>query len=90
MASGKESSSSDIDLMVIGEVSFGGLVKALYSQQEKLSREINPKIDSRPEWMQMINSQDAFAKEVQSKPRINVIGDENEFGQLSGHKSGKN
>lgn len=87
VASGKESSASDIDLMVIGEVGFGELVKALYPEQDKLSREINPKIYSRLEWKQMLDSQDAFVKEVQSKPRINVIGDGHEFGKLSGKES---
>ncbi len=75
VASGKETSSSDIDLMVIGEVGFSEVVNALYSVQEILGREINPKIFSKEEWIQMLNNKDAFIKDVLSKPRMDVMGD---------------
>jgi len=75
VADGRENSGSDIDLMVIGDVDFGDLVKALYPAQEKLGREINPKIYSRKEWMQMLKKKDAFVKDVLAKPRLNVLGE---------------
>jgi len=43
MASGKESSSSDVDLLIIGEAGFAEVANALYSVQETLGREVNPK-----------------------------------------------
>lgn len=79
VASGKETSASDIDVMIIGDVEFSDAVKALYYVQEPLAREINPKIYSKEEWMHMLNNKDAFIKEVLSKPRMDVMGDENEF-----------
>ena len=79
VASGKETSGSDIDLMIIGDVSFSEAVSALYSVQEKLGREINPKIYSKEEWIQMLINKDAFFKEVLSKPRMDVMGDGNEL-----------
>lgn len=80
VASGKETSASDIDLMIIGDVGFAEVVSALYSVQETLGREINPKIYRKDEWIQMVNNQGAFIKEVLSKPRMDVMGDNNEFG----------
>ena len=80
VASGKESSDSDIDLMIIGDVSFTQVVSALYSTQEGLRREINPKIYTKEEWSHMVKIKDAFITEVLAKPRINVIGDINESG----------
>lgn len=80
VASGKETSSSDIDLMIIGDVGFTEAVNALYSVQEVLGREVNPKIYSKGEWIQMRKTNDAFIKEVLGKPRMDVIGDINGAG----------
>ena len=80
VASGKETSGSDIDLMIIGDVSFSEAVSALYSVQEKLGREINPKIYTKKEWIKMKNKKGAFIKEVLSKSRMDVMGDDNKLG----------
>ena len=50
MASGKETAGSDIDLLIIGDVGFSEIVKAVYSAQEVLGRKINPKVYSKEEW----------------------------------------
>lgn len=80
VARGKETASSDIDLMIIGETGFSDVVAALYSVQETLGREINPKIFKKQEWKQKRDRNDAFIKEVLNKPRMDVMGEENEFG----------
>ena len=80
LASGKELSSSDIDLMIVGEISFSDAVGALYSAQQILGREINPKIYSKKEWIQMLNSKDAFVKGVLANPRMDVMGNGNGLG----------
>lgn len=80
VANGKETSASDIDLMIIGDVSFTDVVSVLYSVQEKLGREINPKIYRKEEWIQMRKSNDAFIKDVLAKPRMDVMGNANELG----------
>lgn len=80
VASGKETSASDIDLMIIGNVNFADAVNALYPAQETLRREINPKIYCKQEWKRLAKKKDAFIKEVLSKPRMDVIGDGNGLG----------
>lgn len=80
VASGKETSGSDIDLMIVGNVSFTEVVASLYPVQDSLGREINPKIYSSKEWTQMLESKDAFIKAVLSNPRMDVMGDEHEPG----------
>ncbi|GMR18479.1 MAG: hypothetical protein BMS9Abin33_0894 [Gammaproteobacteria bacterium] len=80
VASGKESPDSDIDLMVVGNVGFSEVVGVLYPVQESLGREINPKIYSSKEWTQMLESKDAFIKDVLSKPRMDVMGNGHEPG----------
>lgn len=76
MASGKANTGSDIDLMVIGEVSFVEVVARLHSLQDLLGREINPKLYSRAEWQKLVQAQSAFVRDVLSKPRLFVIGNE--------------
>jgi predicted nucleotidyltransferase len=80
MASGKETASSDVDVLIVGDASFSEVVSALYSAQDVLQREINPKIFNREEWIQMREQNDAFVKEVLSKPRLIIMGSENEPG----------
>ena len=90
VASGKESSTSDIDLMVIGNAGFGEVVKALYPAQESLGREINPKVYRKAEWLNMVKAKDAFINDVLTKPRMDVIGDRHEFGKPGGQEPGEN
>ena len=74
LASGKESNESDIDLMVIGDVTFASLVKALHPTQEALGREINPKVYRKSERAQLQKTSDNFVQAILQSPRLNVIG----------------
>jgi predicted nucleotidyltransferase len=74
VASGKETATSDIDLLIIGDAGFAEVVSALYPVQETLSREVNPKIYRKEEWTRMKNAKDAIVSEVMAKPHMEVIG----------------
>ena len=80
MASGKETAGSDIDLLIIGDVGFSEIVKAVYSAQEVLGREINPKVYSKKEWRKMLKDKDAFITEILKKPKLFIAGSEDELG----------
>ncbi|MBI5461630.1 MAG: nucleotidyltransferase domain-containing protein [Gammaproteobacteria bacterium] len=80
LASGKETAASDIDLMIVGEVGFSEVVNTLYPAQETLGREVNPKIFRPSEWAGLLKAGDAFVREVMTKPRMDVLGGEDEFG----------
>lgn len=80
VANGKETSASDIDLMIIGDVAFSKAVNALYPVQEVLGREVNPKIFRPDEWKRLRKSNDAFVKDVMKKTRLAVMGDMDELG----------
>lgn len=80
VASGKATAASDIDLMIIGDISFTDVVSATHDAQEALGREINPKVYSKEEWDTMIKRQDAFIKEVMAKPKLFIVGDEHGLG----------
>lgn len=80
MASSKESSASDVDLLVIGDVDFADVAKSIYPSQEILQREINPKVYTQKEWRRLLAKKDGFAKEVMKQPKLFIIGAKDELG----------
>lgn len=74
VASATDTTHSDVDVMVIGEATFGQVVSALFEAQQTLGREINPKVMTRLEWRQKQIEGDAFVSEVIEKPTIAVVG----------------
>ncbi|OGT22414.1 MAG: DNA polymerase subunit beta [Gammaproteobacteria bacterium RBG_16_57_12] len=80
MARGTETAGSDVDIMVIGDVRFSEVVKALHGAQGILRREINPKVYGKAEWRRMNEKKDAFVKEVTAKPKLYIIGSAHEPG----------
>jgi predicted nucleotidyltransferase len=75
IARGSEHASSDIDLLVIGNIKFADVVKAIYPAQEDLGREINPKVYSRAEWQSLLKQKGAFVKEIMDDKKLFVLGD---------------
>lgn len=80
IASGKESAYSDIDVLVIGDVTFSEVVNAFYRPQDRLQREINPKVYSHKEWVDMQKKPDAFIKNILTKPKLFIIGSADDLG----------
>lgn len=83
VAKGSESPASDIDLCVIGKVSYTEIVSALYESQTTLHREINPKVLTRSEWQQLLDGKSSFANELMKQPKIFVIGNKDDLGKFS-------
>lgn len=84
VAQGKERTGSDIDLFVVGDVSFTEVVGALVDVHHQLGREINPVIMSRAEFIKKSIS-DPFIMRLINEMKIYVRGNENDFGQLVGN-----
>jgi predicted nucleotidyltransferase len=81
LASGRERAGSDADLMIVGDIGFGEAVRLLHPAQASLGREISPKVYGRTEWARKRRAPDAFLREVLAKPKIFVIGTEDELGK---------
>jgi len=79
VASGKVNAKSDIDLMLIGEVTYAEVVLLLHPLQEQLGREINPKIYADKEWSKLVKDNGAFVHDVLSKPKLFIIGNEQQL-----------
>lgn len=78
MARGDERGGSDIDLMIIGDVSFLEVVSAVSALQETLSREINPTVFTPTEFRKRIEDGDHFLTRVMSEERTDLIGGDRE------------
>lgn len=75
MAGSNENANSDIDVMIIGDVTFSQTINALYDTQIALGREINPKVMSPGEWLDKKSGGNTFVQDVLAKPKIMLIGD---------------
>ena len=79
IANGKSTSGSDIDLCIIGNVDYLEAVRALSDTQHVLQREINPKIYSAAEWLNLIKRPSAFMAELLSTKEIRIIGNKDDI-----------
>ena len=74
---------SDIDVMVVGAISFGDTVDLLSTAEEKLGREVNVVIYPIPEFKQKAREDHYFVKTVLDGEKIFLIGDEHELARLA-------
>lgn len=82
VAQGRETAGSDIDLMLIGDLGFDETIRLLWPLQAQLGREINPHLLSRQEFA--ARSQEPYMRDVLTKPKIFVMGNEDELAEFTG------
>jgi predicted nucleotidyltransferase len=75
--------SSDVDLMVIGNVGFADVVSALAEAQDTLGKEINPTVYSPEEFSRKAAAGHHFVRSVLKERKIFLIGDADELGRLA-------
>jgi predicted nucleotidyltransferase len=73
VARGEEGPASDIDLMVVGNVSFDEVVVALHPLHERLGREINAVVMKRSEFRRRLK-EGSFVARVMSGEKIMLLG----------------
>ncbi len=84
VARGSQTTHSDIDMMIIGEVSLHEVLPLLGPAQERLAREINPTIYTPDEFRSKRADRQHFVSRVLEEPRIFIIGADNELERLAG------
>lgn len=85
MAQGRETGASDVDLLIVGEAGFAEVVQLLYPAQETLAREVNPKVFTATEFSTKAKTE-PFLRDVLSKPKIFLIGNEHDLAELARRK----
>ena len=81
LASGRQSSDSDVDVLVLGDVTLMEVVRALSSLGQELRREINPVVMTTEEFSTLLIKNDRFASRIIDEPKLFIIGDTSEFGK---------
>jgi uncharacterized protein len=82
VASGSDDRKSDIDIMVVGNISFGEIVDLLSSAEEQLSREINSVVYPVADFKYRVESDHHFVKNVLAEEKIFLVGDDSENNRL--------
>ena len=83
-ARGTESPTSDVDLMVIGDITGRDLARLLTPARDKLGREINPVIMKLDEFQEKNARGDPFLQSVLREPKTFLIGGDDELRELTG------
>ena len=87
MATGQQTPSSDVDVVVLGDVELIDVVKALSFLSETLSREINPVAMTTETFVTDFGNKKRFAKNIMSEQKVFVIGSERELAELTKYQS---
>jgi predicted nucleotidyltransferase len=79
VASSTETSRSDVDVMILGDLPFADAVKALAPAQAILRREVNATVMKSAEFLRKRRAKDSFVSAVWKAPRLWVVGSDNEL-----------
>ena len=81
-ARGTEVASSDIDLMVVGNVHLDALDGAIDRIEEEIGRTVNYTLFEVEEWQERVTQGHSFVTDVLTHEKIFLIGDENDLSAL--------
>jgi predicted nucleotidyltransferase len=74
-ARGQENAKSDVDLLIIGDVSLREIVKTLQKSQDSLGREINATVYPPAEFTKKLKEGNHFITSLEKEPIVYLIGD---------------
>lgn len=76
-ARGEETASSDVDVLIVGQLRLDDVAAALSPVHDTLHREVNPSLVSPDQFRKRLRAGDAFLRRVMEGPKIYVAGDQN-------------
>jgi len=82
-ASGEETASSDVDLLVVGSVDGEEVLHAVADCERRLGREVNYILWSEKEFLNRVVSGHHLVVDIAARPVIMVVGDEREFRRVA-------
>jgi predicted nucleotidyltransferase len=87
LARGEERATSDVDVFILGDISFAKVVEAFMPLQSRLGREVNPVLMSTTEFRIKVTERDRFVSRVLKEQKLFVIGTEDDFKRLIENRS---
>jgi predicted nucleotidyltransferase len=82
MAQGTFDARSDVDLLIIGDVSFDAVSSALRNAEARLAREVTPTLYTPDEFGRKIAEGNPFITRVLYEPKIMFVGNEDDLARL--------
>ena len=79
LAKAEETATSDLDLMVIGNIGLRKLTSLLSGLSEQIGREINLHVMTQAEYRKRLTSRDHFVTRVLDGPKLFIVGTEDDF-----------
>lgn len=89
VASSAERRASDIDIMIVGTISFEEVVRALHPVQEKLRREINPSVYGLAEFKKKAKEKSSFLFRVLHDSKLFILGREDDLRKPGSNRKAK-
>jgi uncharacterized protein len=86
MARGEPRKESDVDVLLVGDVTFAEVSSALQSAADRLRRETNPTVYSPAEFRKKLSAKDHFLQSVVKEPKIFLIGNDDELARLASER----
>lgn len=83
VAGGRQTTGSDVDLLIVGDVTLEDTIPTLREAEARLGREVNPSVFRAKEFREKIKRGSAFLKRIASGPKLFIVGDERDFGRLA-------
>ena len=83
VARGAQRSKSDVDVMVIGDVTMAQVVPTLRDAERVLRREVNATVFPPDEWRAKVADPSAFIRRVLAAPKVFITGGEHELERLA-------
>jgi DNA-binding transcriptional ArsR family regulator len=84
VASGRQTSHSDVDALVVGDITLTDLLPGLREAEKRLGREVNPSVYPVSDFRQKLRRGNPFLNRVVAGPKLFVVGDESDLGRLAG------
>lgn len=83
IARGKDTTKSDVDLMIFGkDLSYSEVFSALQKTEKTLMRSINPNLTTAQDWRLKYANKNSFIRNVVREPKLFVIGSENDLKRI--------
>lgn len=82
VARGEETTCSDVDVLLLGDIGFAEVIEAVHPLQEKVRREINSVVYRTNDFVAKLASNNTWAREIVEKPKLFLIGSANDFAKL--------
>lgn len=83
VARGEQRSHSDVDVMIIGDVTMARVVPALRDAERISRREVNATVMPTFEWREKVAHPSAFMSRVLAAPKLFVVGGEHELERMA-------